>query len=769
MMHYTKMLRSMLLAMAFLVLAPLAGTAPGLLGVQAAQAQTVGSISISGNTRVDDATIVSYLTVRVGEAATSSRISASTEALLGSSLFDTVNVKFSGGVLRISVSENPIVASVLFEGNQRFSDAQLLAMVDMGSRGIFTDGRLATDIQSIKLAYDQAGFTTVGVTARTDVLENARVRVVFVVTEGERAGIAAVTFSGNNVIGADQLKGTIQTKESHLLSWLLRDDTFDEDRLAVDSELIRLYYSNRGYPDAQVLSSVAEFDDTRNAYFVNFTISEGEFYKFGAIGIETSIVGLDTSALKATIRTVEGNRYSSTRLQRSSENMAFSATGQGFPFADVRPRIDRDVVNRIFNITYLVDEGARVFVERINIVGNGKTRDFVIRRELDFAEGDPFNRSIISRGKSAIDALGFFSSVNVTTDRGSAADQVVINIAVVEKSTGDYGATAGYSTTDGILGEVSLTERNFLGRGQYLRVAVGAAQSGRTFDFSFTEPRFMGLKISSGFDIYKKISDETGSSFYGSDATGGQLRFGVPVTDEISSVLFVGFETKTFADTGAPLSALVIDGLTRNKLNIGYTLSYNGLDDRTNPTNGLIATLTQQYVGLDNNYLKSELKARYFLPVLEDSGFIASVRGQAGVINDLGAGVHPTETFVLGPTLVRGFEGRGFGPRLAGSGETLGATYYAGLSAEFEFPVPVLPESYGLSGAVWADAGYVGNESAAGPAATAGITDPLRASIGASIIWDSPFGPLRGDFAHVLKKDAADKTQIFQLTLQSLL
>lgn len=769
MMHYTQLLRRFILALAFLFVVPLASPVGLVFGVQAAQAQTVSRISVEGNTRVSNTTVISYLAVRVGEVATSSRISASTESLLASQLFDTVNVRFSGGVLRVRVSENPIVASVLFEGNQRFSDAQLLSMVDMASRGIYTNEGLATDVQSIKIAYDQAGYTNVTISSRTEVLENARVRVIFVANEGERAGIAAINFTGNNMIHANQLKSIILTKETHLLSWLLRDDSYDENKLAADRELIRRHYANRGYPDAQVLSAVAEFDNSQNAYFVNFTVSEGEYYSFGSIAIETSIAGLDTEPLKSVIRTYEGGRYSLRNMQRTTEEMAYRATEQGYAFADVRPRIDRDVANRTFNVTYLVDQGARVYVERINIFGNTKTRDFIIRRELGFAEGDPFNRSIVSRGKSAIEDLGFFETVAITTGRGSSSDKVVLNVAVTEASTGDYGATIGYASDKGILGELSLTERNFLGRGQYLRVAVGASQAGRSFDFSFTEPRFMGLKVSTGFDIYKRVTDETGSAFFGSDSTGGQIRIGVPLTNEIKTTFFVGGETKKFADSNPDNSELIADGETRNKVFVGYSLSYDGVDDRKNPTRGLFASLSQQYVGLDNNYVKTELKARYFVPLLEDSGFIGSVRGQVGVLNDLGgAGVHPTETFLLGPSLVRGFESRGFGPRRA-SGEALGSTYYAGLSAELEFPVPVLPESYGLKGAVWADVGYVGAESSGGPVAQAGTGQPVRASVGASIIWDSPFGPLRGDFAHVIQKDTADKTQVFQLTLKSLL
>ena len=665
-------------------------------------------------------------------------------------------------------SENQLIAAVLFEGNQRFSDAQLSSMIDLTSSGVFTNERLAVDARSIELAYKQDGYTNAVISTRTEIAANGRVRVIFTIDEGDRSGIAGINFTGNNAIDAGKLKDVIRTKETHLLSWLTKDDGYSEDKLAFDSELIRAYYANRGYPDAQVLSAFGEFDASRNAYFINFTISEGEYYEFGAIGIETSIGGLDTQALKSSIVTHEGSRYSNIKLQKTAQDMAFAATSQGYAFADVRPRISRDEVNKIFNVTYLVDEGARVYIERINIIGNEKTRDFVIRRELGFAEGDPFNRSIIAKGKSAIEALGYFSVVNVTSAAGSAPDKTVINIAVEESSTGDYGLTAGYSSTDGVLGEISLNETNFLGRGQYLRVAIGATQGGQTYDFSFTEPRFMGLKISAGIDLYKRISEESASSFYGSDATGGKFRIGLPVTNELHTSLFVGFESKTFSDGSvAPNSALIADGEIRTKSFVGYTLTYNGLDDRKKPTNGLFATLTQQYVGFDNNYINTEAKARYFIPFLEDTGIIASVKGQAGVISHLsGVGVHETETYRLNSTLVRGFTS--MGPRLA-SGEELGSTYYAGISAEIEFPIPVLPESYGLNGAVWVDVGYLGAESAAGLAATAGNTTPLRSSAGVSIIWDSPFGPLRGDFAHILQQDAADSTQMFQLTMRTLL
>jgi outer membrane protein insertion porin family len=671
---------------------------------------------------------------------------------------------------------DPLISSVLFEGNQGFSDAQLLSMVDSAARGVASQGAIAADAESIRLAYESKGYPGVSVTPRVEPVDNGRVRVTFVINEGTRSGIAAINFAGNNVIDTWTLKSVIRTRESHWLSWLFRDDAYDPQKLAIDKELIRIYYGNRGFPDAMVTSAVAEFDTARNAYFINFTVSEGERYDFSGVGVETSIAGLNADALTGSIRTHAGSRYSLADLERTQEDMAFEATAQGYPFADVRPRINRDAANHTFEVTYLVDEGPRVYIERIDIVGNTKTRDFVIRRELGFAEGDPFNRSMVSRGKKAIEALGFFKTVSVDLAPGSAADKVSLSISVVEDSTGDYGATVGYASDAGVLGEVSITERNFLGRGQYLRAAIGASQTGRSFDFSFTEPRFMGLKVSSGIDVYHRIVDESASNFYGSTATGGQLRFGLPITRDISGTVFFGGETKTYTDASAPFSVFgpsgiadgSLNGVVKNKAWVGYSLVYNTLDAAKNPTEGIYATLTQSYLGWDFNLLKTEAKARYFMPVM-DTGMVASVRAQAGAIVDLGGGsVSPLESFQVGPSLVRGFQFKQVGPRLP-TGEMLGTTLYAGISGELEFPIPMIPESYGLKGAVWADAAWIG-PAAGSVAATATSTDqPFKSSVGASVIWDGPFGPIRGDAGYVISKATDDQTQIFALTIQNLL
>jgi len=698
----------------------------------------------------------------------------------------------SGTLVGVDVAQaqqQRLISAVLFEGNTGFSDAQLLAMVNTAESGTYTDASLAADAESIRLAYVGKGYTGVTVTPRVDQSASGRALITFVVNEGQRSGIAAINFTGNNAINSGTLKSVIRTHETSLLSWLLRDDTYSEDMLKVDSALIEQYYMNHGYPDAQVTSAVGEFDASRNAYFVNFTISEGERYRFGEIGVETSIPGLNPDALAGSVRTSKGQTYSLRDLQRSQEEMAFEATAQGYAFADVRPRIDRDVTNSTFNVTYLVDEGARIYVERINISGNTKTRDAIIRRELDFGEGDPFNRSMLQRGKSKIEGLGFFKVVNFDLQPGSAPDKVVINITVEEQSTGDYGLTAGYDSSSGILGEVSITERNFLGRGQYVRAAVSASESGQSFDFSFTEPRFMGLRVSSGFDFYYKINNETVSSVYGTTSIGGQVRLGAAITTDLNGSVFVGVEQKTISDDPTltydddnddataevpqPESDIFADGDTFNKAWVGYGLTYSTLDNSKRPTQGLYANFTQQYIGWDYNLLKTEAKARYFMPLMADWNVIGSVKGQAGYITALdGGNVHPLEAFRGSSSIVRGFQSGGMGPKLDSSGEALGYTAYVAASAEIEFPIPILPETYGVRGAIWADAALIdGNGAVDGMGAVrAGTIDQnFKSSVGASVIWDSPFGPLRGDMAYVLNKATDDKTQVFSLTLQQLL
>ena len=537
--------------------------------------------------------------------------------------------------------------------------------------------------------------------------------------------------------------------------------------------LIQQYYQNHGFPDAQVTSATAEYNAEHKGYFINFTIVEGDAYKFGKIGVETSISGLDANQLTYLIATHQGDRFSQAEVDKTVIALAVEATNLGYPFADVRPRVIRNAATGTFDVAYLVDEGQHIYVERINITGNDKTRDFVIRRELGFSEGDPFSRALVTQAKTNIEALGFFSRVDVSATTGSAPDKIVLNIAVTEQSTGNYGVTAGYDSASGILGEISIEEKNFLGRGQYIKASVGASLTGHSFDFSFTEPHFMGLRLSTGLDLYHHIADETSTNIYGTTSTGGQLRVGLPLTPDINANASFGIDQTSIADATAPTSGIFTNGQTFNKAWVGYGLQMNTLDDQKHPTQGLIASINGQYVGWGYNYLKTEAKARYYMPIFPDAGIIGSVKVQGGMINDFGGNVNPLEAFTYGNTLVRGFSPRMMGPMATASGgalEPLGYTAYAGASVEADFPIPMLPETYGLTGAVWADAAYISGQGSVGIPAVAGSTNqPFKSSVGASVIWDSPFGPLRGDFSLPLTYSSTDTPQYFAVTLNNLL
>jgi outer membrane protein insertion porin family len=781
----TKLLRGAVLAFALLFLAPLAGVGGLIVGVEAAQAATISKISVSGNTKVETSAIVKLLAIHVGDVATATKINESVQSLTSSGLFKTVSVTVQGSVLVVKVTENPIIASVLFQGNVRFSDDNLVAMIDIMNRGTVDQAGLARDVQSITKAYHDAGYTDASVSTKLDPTSDGRVMVTFVVDEGTRTGIAAVNFTGNNSIGTWTLKSIIKTHETGWLSWLLRDDSYTQDQLQTDRLLIQQYYQNHGFPDAQVTSATAEYNADRKGYFINFTVVEGSPYKFGKIGIETSIAGLDANQVTSLIATHQGDRFTQAGVDQTSQDIAVEATNLGYPFADVRPRIIRNAEAGTFDVTYLVDEGQHLYVERINITGNDKTRDFVIRREIGFSEGDAFSRSLVARAKTNIQALGFFSNVDISAQPGSAGDKVILNIAVVEQSTGNYGITAGYDSSAGILGELSIEEKNFLGRGQYVKASVGASLGGNTAEFAFTEPHFAGLNLSAGIDIYRHATQESNTAIYGTTSTGGQLRLGLPLTRDLRATIFAGLDQTVVTDSAAPFSQVLVpcdpvpangcaNGLTFNKAWVGYSLNYDTLDDQQHPTQGVIASLNQQYVGWNYNYLKTEAKARLFVPILPDAGVVGSLKLQGGIINDFGGNLNPIEAFGYGSTIVRGFAPGMMGPTYTGSdsvAESLGFTGYASASLEAQFPIPMLPETYGLSGAVWADAAYISGNSTSLSPDTGSFEQAFKSSVGASIIWDSPFGPLRGDFALPLTYSANEQAhlQYFAFTINQLL
>jgi len=686
-----------------------------------------------------------------------------------------------------------IINRVVFENNKKVNDDSLTSAIESKPRTVYNPATAAADVDRLREAYARSGRSAASITYRTVPIAAGRVDLVFTVAEGDKIGVDEIVFVGNNAFSAWRLKRQMATVESGLLSWLRTTDTYDPDRIAGDEDRLRRFYVNRGYPDFRIVSVVPTLNEAQNAYIITITVDEGQYHTFGPSTVESTLPEVPGDTLTHDIRTSAGSTYDAESVDRSVEDMTDQLAREGYPFAQVRPRADRDATANQVGVTYIVEEGARVYIERINIHGNTRTRDYVIRREFDVAEGDPYNKAMIDRALRRLRKLGYFENVRITNEPGSAPDRVVIDVEVTDQSTGEFSVGGGYSTSDGFIGEVSLTERNFLGRGQFVKVSAEYGQNTQGGQFSFTEPYFMGQRIAAGFDIYSKATDASDYTYYKNVVTGATLRATFPINDDLSfGVRYSFYQQKVSipneiyrdcTDVNVPIpvyclangeASLAIKELlgTRYVSLIGYTIGYSTIDDVKNPSEGILATFKQDFAGLggDSKFIRTTVDARYYYPLSDD--FTLMVRGQAGNITGWGGeDLLVVDEFNLGPELVRGFAPSGIGPRdLSGgaSGNALGGSFYYGGTVELQFPILGLPRELGLRGALFADAESLWDYSGQTkfPTGTVDLVDDsgIRSSVGASILWASPLGPLRFDYAFVLSKDTYDRTQAFRFS-----
>ncbi|MGL4405650.1 MAG: outer membrane protein assembly factor BamA, partial [Notoacmeibacter sp.] len=598
---------------------------------------------------------------------------------------------------------------------------------------------------------------------------DGRVNVIYNISEGDRTKINSVSFSGNDAIGDARLRSLISTKRSNILSRFLRDDVYSDDRLRADEDKLRQYYFNNGYADFRVISATGEFEADSNAYNVAFTVEEGARYRFGDVAIDSTVEGVDTAALSGLIKTGKGDVYSARDVENTLIAISERLANQGFAFAQVTPRGDRNFSDNTISITYTIDQGPRVYVERIEIRGNDRTRDYVIRREFDVSEGDAFNQFVIQKARKRLDALGFFSRVNISSVPGSEPDRVVIVVDVEDQSTGDIGIGAGYAIggeDSGVQLEGSISERNFLGRGQFLKLAVGGSDDSRTYTVSFTEPYLMGSRISAGFDVQRATKEY---DKYETATTSATVRFGLPITDALSGQLAYNYSTDEYeckvvsaTCTGTSQIDSQINLGTWMKSSISGGLTYNTLDNRNDPRNGMFARTTFEFAGLggDASYIKATASASYYHLLAEDFDIVGVVSGGAGHISEINAnGVRNADLFRSTTQIIRGFDSNGIGPYDSLNNEHVGGDTYFKATAEVQFPLPLLPESLGLRGAIFADAATIYGNDLGG--SLVGTDMKWRASAGVGIAWASPFGPLRVDYAIPLLEEPTDKIREF--------
>ncbi len=728
-------------------------------------------VDVRGAQRAGQEAVRSNITIRPGVSFSNADIDESVKRLYATGYFSDVKISVSGSTLVVTVNESQLVNQVVFNGNRKIKDDKLQGVVRTQPLGPYSEALANADIQTIREAYAQIGRSDVQVTTQVVPVGQGRVNVAFVINEGERTKIANINFVGNQAYGDRRLHDVLVTKESGPLSFLTRKDVYTADKLRADEDALRQFYYNHGYPDFRVVSSDAVLDESKNEYTITFTVEEGPRYTFGNISVESTVPGIDGAQLEGLVETKTGDTYNARNVQKTIEAISKQVASAGYPFARVTPRGDRNFQASTVGVSYLVDQGERAYVERIEIRGNTRTRDYVIRREFDLSEGDAFNQLAITRAKRRLEALGYFSKVNIGTQQGSSPDRVVIVVDVEDQSTGSFGIGAGYAANDGVILEASVEEKNFLGRGQYIRVAAGAGQdNAQTYSLNFTEPYFLGYRLAAGFDVFK--SQSSSKDYYEYTEQGFTLRVTAPITEELATTLRYTYKQVEYSGEGnwaAGLSRPYIDLINGGQYDqsiIGQTLTYNTVDSMQLPREGIYATVTHEFAGLggDSEYYKIYGRARYFHLLSDEMDLIGQIAVGAGHVVATGDKLNVFDQFTIGGRQIRGFESDGIGPRMP-NGDTLGGTTYFTVSAELSAPMPAVPEDFGLRASVFADAGTLYGNEVANSAGALGTDSALRASVGAGITWASPFGALRFDYAVPVVKEDFDREQRFRFSM----
>lgn len=772
-------------ALLLFAVAPLYAGASLLLGPLAAHAQegpTITAIRVKGNLRLEPATVRAYLDFAVGDRYDPQKVDNSLKNLFSTGLFKNVRIQRSGSVVTVVVVENPVVDRVAFEGNSEVKDDTLRAAVTLRPRAVYTRARVQHDVQAILDTYRKQGMYAASVDPKIIKVGNNRIDVVYEIHEGKATKVRAIHFVGNHAFSDSQLRYVISTTQTNWLSWLKGTNIYDPDRLNLDKELLRQFYLRNGYVDVRIVSATADLDRAGKGFYITYTIDEGHRYRIGSVDIESHIPSVNVEVLRRDIKSRPGRYYNAQKIEKSVEALTVDVAQQGFVFSQVSPRIDRDPQNKTVNITYVIRQGPRVYIQRIDIVGNYRTRDYVIRREFRLAEGDAYNRLLVEEARKRLMRLGFFKAVDINTSPGSAPDRVILTVHVVEKPTGQLSFGVGYSTSEGVIGDISISESNLMGTGQYVGLTLSGSQQRMQIQFSYTQPHFLGRDLAAGFDVYDKNVDYSNVASFSQRDTGGDIRLGFPIAEDTRLGLRYTFDHEDIYNVQSNASPVIkASAGPANVSSVGYTLAYDTRNLPQDPSQGVLVSFSQDLAGVggDVNYIRTQGDARAYYPLT--SKIVLAARVQGGIIQGWGntscgttsqnsgpGCVRLTDLFFRGGETIRGFQRAGIGPRDTTTGDALGGEiYYAG-TVETRFPMPFVPANIGMKGAFFVDAGslYDISQLAKNVAATSGDTvkggNVLRLSAGFSIIWASPMGPLRADFGIPILKASYDKTEIFR-------
>lgn len=764
------------------VLLALASVGPGS---SCARAQVPGgggiieNIAVSGNQRVEPATVVSYLTIRIGDPFSPDTLDESLKRLFATGLFADVSFDRSGNTLIINVTENPIINRIIFDGNKAVKNEDISEEVQLRPRIVFTRAKVRADVQRIMELYRTKGHFAAVIEPKVVQLPQNRVDVIFEISEGEKTKIRSINFIGNTAFSDSDLKKIIATREGRWWKIFGGNDTFDPDRQAFDREQLRQHYFNNGYADFRVISAVAELTPDRKDFLITFVIEEGVTYTFGEVDIESEINEISPELFRGFLSARTGNLYSIDAITNSVDSLTNAAGVLGFAFVNIRPLPRRNRETRTLDVTFRILDAPRVYVEKIDIHGNVRTRDQVIRREFRLVEGDAFNLSRMERSRARIQRLGFFREVGVEQLPGSLPDRLVLDVNVEEEATGELSLGAAFSSTENFIFQFSIRQRNLLGRGQDLRLNLSLSSLRKQVDVGFTEPRFLGRNISAGIDLFAIQSEVDRNSTFDTTALGGSLRLGLPIGERSVLALRYTLRRDKLDTSINTRSRFIIDAVgTETTSLVGFSLIYDSLDNPQKPTRGQRAVFNQDFAGLGGTvfYLRNTVEYNRFFPL--PFGFRGRVGGEAGLIKGLGEEIRINDRFFLGGPRVRGFDVAGIGPVVVfvdENGEPLftgnnnrndfigGETFY---TAKFEIFLPLgeAARELGVEASLFADAGALfelGDEQEFPGERIFGDSARPRLALGVGVGWDSPFGPFRIDIAKIFNESRFDDTQSF--------
>lgn len=756
----------------------MAVTAP-VSGVSIAFAQSssdkVTDIVVKGNQRIEPETVRSYLSVNIGDPFSPEKLDQSLKTLFGTGLFADVNFSRDGSVLVVNVVESPIINRLAFEGNKQLDDEKLNKEVKLRPRIVFTKAKVRADVQRIIELYRRSGRFAATVEPKVIQLPQNRVDLVFEISEGPKTKVSRINFIGNKYFSDGDLRDKMATREARWWRFLTSNDTYDPDRLAYDRELLRQYNLSKGFADFRVVSSVAELSQDKKDFFITLTVEEGQIYKFGKIDVESQIRDLKVDELRPMIKTKEGKTYNAKQIDDTIEAMTEAAGLKGYAFVDIRPVVNRDRKNRIIGITYKVQEAPRVYVERIDIHGNVRTLDKVVRREFRLVEGDAFNTAKLRRSRQRIKALGFFKEAEVEQLPGSTPDKTIVDVNVQEQSTGELSLNVGFSSVENFIVGFGISERNLLGKGQSMRANVSLSSRRQEIDLGFTEPYFLNKNLAAGVDLFARQSNYQTESSFDQSSYGGGLRTAFPLAEFTSMGTRYTIRRDKLSGSFLSSSPYIVEALQRGAFitsSVGYSLIYDTLDDRLNPTRGTQAVFSQDIAGLggDVHNLRNRASLNQYIPLADR--WVLKLAGEGGYIFGLGEDVYLSDRFF---NSLRGFQLRGIGPRDKSTTDSLGGNIYYTGTAELLLPLGSAAGELGLKSSIFADVGSLFKLNGSSvidpttnlPALIVGNNVSPRVSVGIGFSWSSPFGPFRIDLAKAIKKDPNDKTEFFQFNISS--